>query len=164
MAGLAVQAIGTDTGGSVRIPAALGGRVGFKPTQKRVPRDGAVPLSTTLDSVGPLGRSVACCALADAVLAGEPTALPPAVPLAAQRLGVPRTFVLDDLEPAVAAPFAGPRAALSRAAAPLVELPLAQLADYAALNAKGGVSPPQAYAWHAPLIGRPGPQYDPRAR
>src|ERR1700726_287341 len=68
--GGAVVAIGTDTGGSVRIPAALCGVVGFKPTQKRIPRDGVTPLSTTLDSIGPLANSVACCAVADAVMAG----------------------------------------------------------------------------------------------
>ena len=66
-----VVAIGTDTGGSVRIPAALCGLVGFKPTQKRVPLDGAFPLSTTLDSIGPLANSVACCAITDAIMAGE---------------------------------------------------------------------------------------------
>src|SRR5258708_3960818 len=142
MDGFAAVAIGTDTGGSVRIPAALCGTVGFKPTQKRVPRDGAVPLSTTLDSVGPLGRSVACCALADAVLAGEPTALPPAVPLAAQRLGVPRTFVLDDLEPAVAAPFPGACAPLAPAGPRLVELPLAALPHYPPLTPNRPSSPP----------------------
>ncbi len=164
MDGFAAVAIGTDTGGSVRIPAALCGTVGFKPTQKRVPRDGAVPLSTTLDSVGPFGRSVACCAIADAVLAGEPPTLPPAVPIAAQRLGVPRTLVLDDLEPAVATAFERACAVLSRAGARLVELPLAELGDYAAINAKGGFSPPEAYAWHAPLIDRRGAEYDPRVR
>ncbi len=164
MDGFAAVAIGTDTGGSVRIPAALCGTVGFKPTQKRVPRDGAVPLSTTLDSVGPFGRSVACCAIADAVLAGEPPTLPPAVPIAAQRLGVPRTLVLDDLEPAVATAFERACAVLSRAGARLVELPLAELGDYGAINAKGGFSPPEAYAWHAPLIDRRGAEYDPRVR
>jgi aspartyl-tRNA(Asn)/glutamyl-tRNA(Gln) amidotransferase subunit A len=66
--GGAVIAIGTDTGGSVRIPAALCGIVGFKPTQNRIPRDGVTPLSTTLDSIGPLANSVACCAVADAVM------------------------------------------------------------------------------------------------
>jgi aspartyl-tRNA(Asn)/glutamyl-tRNA(Gln) amidotransferase subunit A len=162
--GFAAVAIGTDTGGSVRIPAALCGTVGFKPTQKRVPRDGAFPLSTTLDSVGPLGRSVACCAIADAVLAGEPATLPPQVPLAAQRLAVPRTLVLDDLEPAVAAAFERACAALSRAGARLVEMPLTELGEYGAINAKGGFSPPEAYAWHAPLIERRGAEYDPRVR
>src|SRR5438874_12202294 len=61
--GQAVVAIGTDTGGSVRIPAAFCGIAGFKPTQYRVSRDGAVPLSTTLDSIGPLANSIACCAI-----------------------------------------------------------------------------------------------------
>ncbi|MGN6144609.1 MAG: amidase family protein, partial [Mesorhizobium sp.] len=64
-------AIGSDTGGSVRIPAALNGVVGFKPTARRVPLSGAFPLSPTLDSIGPLARSVAQCAAADAVMAGE---------------------------------------------------------------------------------------------
>jgi aspartyl-tRNA(Asn)/glutamyl-tRNA(Gln) amidotransferase subunit A len=164
MDGFAVVAIGTDTGGSVRIPAALCGTVGFKPTQKRVPRDGAVPLSMTLDSVGPFGRSVACCAVTDAVLAGEATTLPPAVPLAMQRLGVPRTLFLDDLEPAVAAAFERACATLSRAGARLVDLPLAEISDCTAINAKGGFSPPEAYAWHAALIDRRGAEYDPRVR
>src|SRR5215469_9067384 len=75
--GCAAVAIGTDTGGSVRIPAALCGLVGFKPTQRRVPRDGAVPLSTTLDSIGPLARSVEDCAIVDAILAGEEPVVPP---------------------------------------------------------------------------------------
>ena len=85
--GGAVVGIGTDTGGSVRIPAALCGIVGFKPTQKRIPRDGVTPLSTTLDSIGPLANSVACCAIADAVMAGEPPMAPPAIPVEALRLG-----------------------------------------------------------------------------
>src|SRR6267143_989402 len=100
--GGAVVAIGTDTGGSVRIPAALCGIVGFKPTQKRIPRDGVTPLSTTLDSIGPLANSVACCAVADAILAGEPLIVPPAIPVESLRLGVPQTYVLDGLEAEVA--------------------------------------------------------------
>src|SRR5439155_20902621 len=77
--GMSAVAIGTDTGGSVRIPAALCGLVGFKPTQYRVPREGATPLSTTLDSVGPIGVSVACCALTDAIMAGGPPGAPGAI-------------------------------------------------------------------------------------
>ena len=69
--GMCEIAIGTDTGGSTRIPAALCGLVGWKPSKQRVPTDGAFPLSFTLDSIGPMAKSVAECALADAVMAGE---------------------------------------------------------------------------------------------
>ncbi len=100
--GGAVVAIGTDTGGSVRIPAALCGIVGFKPTQERVSRAGAAPLSTTLDSIGPLANSVACCAIVDAVMASEEPVAPTPVPVEVLRLGVPQSFVLDDLAPEVA--------------------------------------------------------------
>src|SRR5271166_5185741 len=88
--GDAVVAIGTDTGGSVRIPAALCGIVGLKPTQQRVSRAGATPLSTTLDSIGPLANSVACCAIADAVMAGEEPVAPPPIAVERLRLGVPQ--------------------------------------------------------------------------
>jgi aspartyl-tRNA(Asn)/glutamyl-tRNA(Gln) amidotransferase subunit A len=162
--GMATVAIGTDTGGSVRIPAALCGTVGFKPTQKRIPRDGATPLSTTLDSIGPLGLSVGCCALADAILAGEPPVLPPEAAVAGLRLGVPRTVVLDDLDSDVAGACERASSFLSRAGARLVDVPLAELGEYAPINAKGGFSPPEAYAWHAALIARRGAEYDPRVR
>ncbi len=117
----AVVAIGTDTGGSVRIPAALCGVTGFKPTQKRVSRDGATPLSTTLDSIGPLANSIACCAITDAVMAGEPAEAPAPMPVAGMRLGVPQTVVLDEPRrrksrahlPMPARPCRGPARALS---------------------------------------------------
>src|SRR6059058_1378452 len=100
--GMAHGALGTDTGGSCRIPAAFNGIVGYKPTQRRVPLDGAVPLSFSLDSIGPLARSVRCCAILDAVLANEPiTALRPR-PVKGMRLAVPTTIALDDLDAAVA--------------------------------------------------------------
>src|SRR5579864_3134358 len=103
--GCAIVAIGTDTGGSVRIPAALCGVVGFKPTAKRISRDGAIPLSTTLDSIGPLANSVPCCAIADAVMAGDEPTAPGPVSVEGLRLGVPQSFVLDDLAPEVASAF-----------------------------------------------------------
>ncbi|RWM30374.1 amidase [Mesorhizobium sp.] len=94
-------AIGSDTGGSVRIPASLNGVVGFKPTARRVPLAGAFPLSATLDSIGPLARSVADCAAADAVMAGEePAALRP-IPLADLRVGIPRGVLFDETQPEV---------------------------------------------------------------
>jgi len=162
--GMAAVAIGTDTGGSVRIPAAFCGLAGLKPTQFRIPREGAIPLSTTLDSIGPIGVSVGCCALTDAVLAGEPPVVPDAIAVEALRLGIPRTLVLDDLEPAVARAFERAVSALSRAGVRIVELPLKPLGEYASINAKGGFSPCEAYAWHEPLLKRRGQDYDPRVR
>jgi aspartyl-tRNA(Asn)/glutamyl-tRNA(Gln) amidotransferase subunit A len=97
-------AIGSDTGGSVRIPASLNGVVGFKPTAGRVPTTGAHPLSFTLDSIGPLARSVAECAAADAVMAAEDVRLP-AVPLAGLSIGLPRGQLLEGLEPMVGEAF-----------------------------------------------------------
>jgi aspartyl-tRNA(Asn)/glutamyl-tRNA(Gln) amidotransferase subunit A len=162
--GMAAVAIGTDTGGSVRIPAALCGMVGLKPTQYRVPRDGATPLSTTLDSIGPIGVSVACCALADAVMAGEPAEATGAIPAGGLHLGIPRTVMLDDLEAPVVAAFERAVTALSRAGARIVELPLEMLGDYARINIKGGLPVAEAFAWHEKLIERRGQDYDPRIR
>jgi len=162
--GMAAVAIGTDTGGSVRIPAALCGLVGFKPTQYRVPRDGATPLSATLDSVGPIGVSVACCALTDAVMAGEPAELPAAIPPDGVRLGIPKTLMLDDLEAPVAAAFERAVSALARAGARIIELPLEMLGNHARINVKGGLPVAEAFAWHEKLIERRGQDYDPRIR
>ena len=162
--GGAVVAIGTDTGGSVRIPAALCGIVGLKPTQKRISRAGATPLSATLNSIGPLANSVACCAIADAVMSGEEPIAPPPVPVEALRLGVPQSFVLDDLAPAVAMAFADACTRLSRRGARIVELQLTELGEYPAINVKGGFAPIEALAWHRPLLARRGDEYDPRVR
>src|SRR6266481_3034901 len=162
--GQAVVAIGTDTGGSVRIPAAFCGIAGFKPTQYRIPRDGAVPLSMTLDSIGPLANSIACCAIADAVMAGEPPVAPAPTPIEAMRLGVPQSYVLDGLAPEVANAFAAACTALSRAGARVVDIPLIELAELPAINAAGGFAPIEAYAWHEPLLARRGDDYDQRVR
>jgi aspartyl-tRNA(Asn)/glutamyl-tRNA(Gln) amidotransferase subunit A len=162
--GSSVVAIGTDTGGSVRIPSALCGLVGFKPTARRVPTEGAIPLSTTLDSVGPLASSVACCAIADAVLAGEPPTVPSVRAVAGLRLAVPQTVVLGGVDDAVAAAFSRALSTLSRAGAKVTELPLAELADYAGINSTGGFSPPEAFAWHRRLLARRAADYDPRVK
>ena len=90
--GMAVAALGTDTGGSIRIPSAFCNLTGFKPTARRVPMTGGVPLSTSLDSAGPLANSVDCCAIVDAILSGE-TLDTDAVPLAGLRLGVTQDYV-----------------------------------------------------------------------
>ena len=160
--GMAVAAIGTDTGGSVRIPAALCGLVGFKPTAARIPRTGVVPLSRTLDSVGPIGRSVECCAVLDAVLAGIPAEIPAPVGLQGLRVAVARTVVWDEIEPLVSAPIERALTLLSRAGAQVTDLPLTDLKEIPAVNANGGFSAAEAFAWHRELIERRSAEYDPR--
>jgi aspartyl-tRNA(Asn)/glutamyl-tRNA(Gln) amidotransferase subunit A len=162
--GFAAAAIGSDTGGSVRIPAALCGLTGFKPTQARVTRAGAVPLSSTLDSIGPLARCVVDCAILDAVLAGQELVVPAAVPPDRICLAVPQTQMLDGLDGAVSAAFARACSALSRGGIRLVDLPLPELGELPALNSMGGFSAAEAYFWHAKLLARRGAEYDPRVR
>ncbi len=120
-AGMCLMGLGSDTRGSVRLPAALCGIAGFKPTARRVPRQGAFPLSYTLDSIGPLANTVACCAAYDAVLAGEPDPVPAELPAKGLRLLVPRSSALDELDPQVAKAFDASLAALSRAGAAISE-------------------------------------------
>jgi aspartyl-tRNA(Asn)/glutamyl-tRNA(Gln) amidotransferase subunit A len=97
-------------------------------------------------------------------MAGEPPVPPAAVPAEALRLGVPRTVAFDGIESEVAAAFERAAAALGRAGAKLVDLPLREFAEYAGINATGGFAAAEAYAWHAPLLARRGTDYDPRVR
>src|SRR5216683_2197645 len=160
--GMALAALGTDTGGSCRIPAALCGIVGFKPTAHRVPTAGAFPLSASLDSIGPLAASVECCATLDAVLAGEPAGDLAPFPLAGLRMAVPQTLVLEGVEPAVARAFESALAALRKAGARIVDIPLRELAELQQINAKGGLAAAESYAIHRSLIAKAEKMYDPR--
>lgn len=160
--GMALGALGTDTGGSCRIPAALCGTVGYKPTANRIPTDGVLPLSSTLDSIGSMAPTVACCAALDAVMAGEgPDDLTP-WPLDGMRLAAPQTRVLDRLDATVAGAYAGALSRLAKAGVRIVDLPLAELDDVAALNQQGGFSAAEAFAWHRELIAAKGALYDQR--
>ncbi|MCW0234915.1 MAG: amidase [Ferrovibrio sp.] len=163
--GMAEITIGSDTGGSTRIPAALCGIVGLKPSQYRVPTAGAFPLSYALDSIGPMAGSVADCALADAVMAGEaPVPLALAAPLAGLRLGIPQGPLMEGMEPAVAATFDSALALLGKAGARISDHPLPLLADMLAVNTKGGFAATEAYFIHrAALEQRPG-DFDPLVR
>jgi aspartyl-tRNA(Asn)/glutamyl-tRNA(Gln) amidotransferase subunit A len=149
--GQAAGAIGTDTGGSVRIPAAFCGLVGFKPTQRRVTRQGAFPLSTTLDSIGPIANSVACCAALDGLIADAPAAAAPPVRLAELSVGVPADYLLADLEPAVAEAFDNALATLSRAGARVETFAFPELERIAAMNARGSIASVECYAHHRRL-------------
>jgi aspartyl-tRNA(Asn)/glutamyl-tRNA(Gln) amidotransferase subunit A len=161
---MAVIGLGTDTGGSTRIPAALCGIVGYKPTQSRVPTDGVFPLSMSLDSIGPMGPSVACCALCDAVLAGEPAVVPTPAVLAGLRLAVPQTLVLDALDEHVGRDFERALGRLSTGGAKLAEITLPTLTELDEINRPGGLSPMEAYYVHRELLERDGERYDPRVR
>ena len=160
--GMAHGALGTDTGGSCRIPAAFTGLVGYKPTAARVPRTGAIPLSTTLDSIGPIARSVACCATLDAILANDsPTNLTDRS-LAGMRFAIPTTFVLEDTDADVAAHFERSLSRMSAAGARIERIDVPEFADIPSINAKGGFSAAESYTWHRPLIESQGAAYDPR--
>ena len=160
--GMAHGALGTDTGGSCRIPAAYNGIVGFKPTQRRVPLDGGVPLSFTLDSFGPLARTVACCAVLDAVLANEAIVPLQPRPIKGMRLAVPTTVALDELDDEVARTFERALETLSRQGALIERIEVPEFLDVGVMNAKGGFAAAESYAWHRYLIAAKGDVYDPR--
>ncbi|HVY82381.1 MAG TPA: amidase family protein, partial [Steroidobacteraceae bacterium] len=155
---------GTDTGGSVRIPAALCGLVGFKPTASRVSTRGVLPLSPTLDSVGPIARTVSCCAAVDAVLAGE--SIGAVEPLAPEslRLGLVETLVWDDADAHVRRSCEGAVDALARAGVTIIPCKLPALREILAVNAAGGFSALESWLWHKDLLRRCADEYDPRVR
>lgn len=160
--GMADASIGTDTGGSCRIPAAFNGIVGFKPTAHRVPRAGMIPLSQTLDSVGPLARSVQCCATLDAILRNaEPCAVPYAN-LQNLRLLLPTTLVLGDMDETVARTFESSIARLSDCGVRIESRSLETLARIPQINASGGLAAAEAYTWHRKLLDQHRHRYDPR--
>ncbi len=160
--GMAAATIGSDTGGSVRIPAALCGITGFKPTQARVPLAGAFPLSTTRDSIGPLGNSVACCTLLDAIMAGDEVALLMPFPLKGLRFGVPTTRLLDDLALPVASAFGRALSTLSAHGAMVEEFAFPEIDQEAIGSAKANFSAVEAYALHRERLAQYPEKFDPR--
>ncbi len=159
--GAAYAALGSDTGGSLRIPAALCGLVGFKSTTRLVPTTGALPLSTSLDTVGALTRSVRDAVTLHEVLSAERVSLS-GKPLAQMRLAVPQHVLLDALEPAVARAFEHSLDALRQAGAHIEEIKLTEIGDLARINATGGLSAAESHAWHRELLSKHQAQYDPR--
>jgi aspartyl-tRNA(Asn)/glutamyl-tRNA(Gln) amidotransferase subunit A len=161
--GMAAVALGTDTGGSIRIPAALCGLTGFKPTAARVPSQGTVPLSSTLDSFGPIGLSVACCAMVDRILSGGEPVVPATRPLDGVRLGVLTNFVTDGVDESVANAFTAALGHLSAAGALVNDVRFAPLDRLPEIN-RFSFASIEAHAWHRPLLAEHAGQYDPRVR
>jgi aspartyl-tRNA(Asn)/glutamyl-tRNA(Gln) amidotransferase subunit A len=163
--GMAAAGIGTDTGGSCRIPAALCGIVGYKPTARRIPLTGVYPLAESLDSVGSLASSVDCCAVLDAIMAGEAEAvdlLPARPELAGVSLAVLDHYATADLDPEVARAWQGALDALDRAGARLSRVRLPELEELPRLNAGGGIAAAEAFRHHRRQLDAHAAGYDPR--
>ena len=159
--GAAFIGLGSDTGGSIRIPAALNGIVGFKNTARRVPTQGALPLSTTLDTVCAMTRSVRDAVLAHEVLSARkvPTSTRP---LSSYRLAVAQNLMQDGMDSGVTRAFERSLKNLRAAGAHIEEIPLTELLDIAPMMATGGFSPAESHAWHRELLAQHADQYDPR--
>lgn len=161
--GMGFAGLGSDTGGSCRIPAALCGIVGWKPTARRVPLTGTLPLSFTLDSLGPLARSVACCALLDSIMAGEDPWSPGLpMPVAGLRLGVLQGYVTEGWDATVTAAFERALSKLSAAGARVEKLVVPELPEIPAAMSKANFAASEAWAWHRDLVARKAASYDPR--
>lgn len=161
--GAAHLGLGSDTGGSIRIPAALQGLVGFKSTARLVPTQGTVPLSKTLDTVGAITRSVRDAVLAHEILTARTVVKSPAH-LSHYRLAVVQNFMLEGLDATVTKAFERTLNRLLKAGAHVVEIKLPELEELAGLNANGGLPAAESFAWHQELLHERCEQYDPRVK
>ena len=162
--GMCEIAIGTDTGGSCRIPGALCGIVGYKPSRQRIPTTGAFPLSYSIDSIGPIARSVEACARADAVMANETYVPLEPVSLNGLRIGVAVGYPIENLDETVDLKFSDAVARLNKAGAHISEEKLSLLDDMAQVNSKGGVQPAEAFSIHRDLLSQRADAIDPNVQ
>lgn len=161
--GAALIGLGSDTGGSLRIPAALNGIVGFKSTARLVPCAGTIPLSPSLDTVGAITRSVADARIVHEALAARRVTRSTA-PLSAWRLAVAHTLFLDGIDATVQHAFNRTLDILRTAGAHITDIALPEVADITHINASGGFAAAESYAWHRSLLAQRGAMYDPRVR
>ncbi|MDZ7858506.1 amidase [Sphaerotilus sp.] len=159
--GAAWAALGSDTGGSIRIPAALHGLVGFKNTQSRTPNAGSVPLSPSLDTSCAITRTVQDAVAVHAVLSARPCQ-PERRRLSDWHFGVVEPLLLDQMDPVVARDFERALAHLSCLGARITRVTLPALSDLPALQQDGGLPAAESWAWHQTLLAERGDQYDPR--
>ena len=159
--GAAFIGLGSDTGGSIRIPAALNGIVGFKNTARRVPTQGALPLSTTLDTVCAMTRTVRDAILAHEVLSARRVPLGKR-PLSGYRLAVAKHLMQDSMDTTVTRAFERSLNTLRSAGARIDEITLGELNDLAPMMSTGGFSPAEGFAWQREFISRDSDRYDPR--
>jgi len=159
--GAAFAGLGSDTAGSIRIPAALNGIVGFKNTARLVPTEGAVPLSTTLDTVCALTRTVPDAIIVHEILAAR-TVTRSSAPLASYRLAVVRALMLDGLDDTVASAYQRTLQQMRAAGAHVTEIELPELRELTGLMSQGGFSVAESYALHRSALAAVGDRMDPR--
>ncbi|MFT8367704.1 MAG: amidase [Acetobacter papayae] len=162
--GMALAGIGSDTGGSCRIPAALTGLVGFKPTAGRISTQGTIPLSSTLDSVGSIGCTVGCCWAVDSLMATGTLHVqdaPNGQTGNTLRLGILSTMVMDGMDQTVAQTWEHCLSRLAAKGVALETFSCPPLLDIPTANSKGGFPAAEALAWHTPLLAEHAQTYDP---
>ncbi|WP_416911723.1 amidase [Paracoccus sp. (in: a-proteobacteria)] len=159
--GMVPAAIGTDTGGSCRIPAAFCSVIGFKPTAARVPKQGAIPLSRTLDCIGPFTTSVSCAAVLDDILSGGQGEDVGSVSPGGLRIGVLEGYVTEAMDDAVGTAMQALLTRLSGLGVRLTPVTIAELSDLPQINARGGLVGAEAHSWHRPLLETRAEYYDP---
>jgi aspartyl-tRNA(Asn)/glutamyl-tRNA(Gln) amidotransferase subunit A len=162
--GMCEIAIGSDTGASTRTPAAFCGIVGYRPSQGRVPTEGAFPYAYALDAIGPLARSVVHCAAADSVIAGEEFRQVSPIPIAGLRFVIPQGPMLENLDETVAARFSTAVASIGAAGAHVSDERIALLEDMSVANRNGTFQVFESYAIHRELLEKRGQDYDPIAK
>ena len=162
--GMCEIAIGSDTGGSTRVPGALCGVVGFKPSRQRISTAGVFPLSHSIDSIGPIARSVVDCAKADAVMAGEEWKPLEPAPLANLRVGIAQGMPLENLDETVAKRFPQAIDRLEQAGCRLSNEKLPLLDGMTRVNSRGGVQPAEAFTLHRDRLDRRGAAIDQNVR